>query len=82
MRTDVVTRMIAHLEAGRPLTALSIGQTYGVQDWHKAIFAIRARGYHLTQETTSTVSKYTGAPISMTEYRLRGQENENDAPTF
>ena len=64
-------QLIDHLKAGRPLNEMSARQTFGVHDLRRAIWNIRARGYHLTQQTVMTLNKHTGEPTSVVEYRLR-----------
>ncbi len=66
----MIDRLIAHMQAGRPLTALSARQTYGVLDLRRALWNIRIRGYHVRQETVTTVNKHTGRPKATVEYRM------------
>lgn len=67
-----VDRLIAHMQAGRPLTALSARQTYGVLDIAHAVYIIRARGHHVEQSRVTTINKYSGQPVTTVEYRMGG----------
>jgi len=66
----ITKQLLRHMQAGRPLTALSARQTYGVDDLPREIYRIRARGYHVKQTEKTTLNKYTGIPQITTEYRM------------
>ena len=65
-----IDKLLAHMQSGRPLTAMSARQTYNVVDIQCAIYTIRTRGYHVQQEEIMTMNKYTGTPQTTTEYRM------------
>lgn len=66
-------RIVADLRSGRPLTALSLRQSYGLADIGRVLWNVRIRGYHVRKNTIVTINKHTGIPCSMTEYRMEEQ---------
>lgn len=77
--TELTDHLIAHLKAGRPLTALSLYQSYGIRDINRALWGVRIQGYHVKGKTVMTVSKFTGRPKATIEYRLVDNQGEQHA---
>lgn len=67
---SLTDRLLQHMQSGRPLTALSAKQTYGIVNLRQVLWNIRVRGYHITEEKIIRISKHTGAPVVFTEFHL------------
>lgn len=73
---SVTDELVRHLQAGRPLTAMSARQTYGITDIRRALWNVRILGHHVTERRVTTVSKYTGRPVTTVEYRMDDEDSQ------
>ena len=74
--TSVTDQAILALKAGRPISAMSVRQTFGVHNFKGLVWNIRIRGHHLVGSKSWGTSKLDGSPVSFVEYRLREEGNE------
>ena len=67
---SITDQLLRHMQSGRPLTAMSARQSYGIVDLRAALWNLRIKGHHISESRVTTVSKYTGTPVTTIEFRM------------